>query len=344
MNRARFESFCPGDFYLSVDDVDVLLSYLRRIRMLDSDEVVASALPAGDGNMNCVVRVTTSKRRSFIVKQSRPWVERYPDIAAPHDRIIEEARFYQAVAGTERIAHKMPKLLAFDAAARTIVLQDLGAARDPMDVYRVDGHFDKETIRELCDWLTALHEVEVSSGSFLNTEMRQLNHEHIFTLPLSTSNSLRLDEFTVGLSQAARRLQQNSRYVAKTLHLGEIYLGNAPSPTKSLLHGDFFPGSWLDSDRGLRVIDPEFSFFGPPEFDVGVLLAHLYLSRQSQEIIHTVGRDYVADDRFDWQLADQFAGVEIMRRLIGVAQLPIQASLEVKQALLALSERLVLGS
>jgi len=42
-------------------------------------------------------------------------------------------------------------------------------------------------------------------------------------------------------------------------------------------------------------------------------------------------------------LARQFAGVEIMRRLIGVAQLPLQASLDRKQELLGHARELVLG-
>ena len=43
------------------------------------------------------------------------------------------------------------------------------------------------------------------------------------------------------------------------------------------------------------------------------------------------------------RLALQFAGMEIMRRLIGVAQLPLAADLSRKEALLATSRDLVLG-
>lgn len=50
--------------------------------MSHADEVVEGVEREGEGNMNCVVRVMTS-RRSFILKQSRPWVEKYPGFAAP---------------------------------------------------------------------------------------------------------------------------------------------------------------------------------------------------------------------------------------------------------------------
>jgi 5-methylthioribose kinase len=40
-----------------------------------------------------------------------------------------------------------------------------------------------------------------------------------------------------------------------------------------------FPGSWLKAADGLRVIDPEFCFLGDPEFDCGILAAHLMIAQ-----------------------------------------------------------------
>jgi 5-methylthioribose kinase len=47
--------------------------------------------------------------------------------------------------------------------------------------------------------------------------------------------------------------------------------------------------------------------------------------------------------QLDDRLVLGFAGVEIMRRLIGVAQLPLPYGLDVKSRLLALSAHLVLA-
>jgi len=89
----------------------------------------------------------------------------------------------------------------------------------------------------------------------------------------------------------------------------------------------------------VRVIDPEFCFFGPPEFDVGTMAAHLVFSKHPQ-IGHAL-KSYAADQDFDWQLASRFAANEIMRRLIGGSQLPYKASLEQKKRHLNLSRRLM---
>jgi 5-methylthioribose kinase len=39
----------------------------------------------------------------------------------------------------------------------------------------------------------------------------------------------------------------------------------------------------------------------------------------------------------DWSLVQQYRGVEILRRLIGIAQLPVSLSLTAKKSLLALA-------
>ncbi|MBK8314154.1 MAG: hypothetical protein IPL01_09085 [Acidobacteria bacterium] len=66
---------------------------------LNTDERVISAGKAGEGNMNYTLRVETSDR-SFILKQARPWVEKYPQVSAPWDRAIVEGSFtgrFQAI-------------------------------------------------------------------------------------------------------------------------------------------------------------------------------------------------------------------------------------------------------
>jgi 5-methylthioribose kinase len=119
--------------------------------------------------------------------------------------------------------------------------------------------------------------------------------------------------------------------------LGTLYLANGGA----LVHGDFFPGSWLASPRGPIVIDPEFCFTGAPEFDCGVMIAHMILADQPSDRIDWIAGAMPA--RYDRNLVDRFAGVEIMRRLIGVAQLPLETTLARKQACLDLARALVLS-
>jgi 5-methylthioribose kinase len=55
--------------------------------------------------------------------------------------------------------------------------------------------------------------------------------------------------------------------------LGKLYFES----TRTLIHGDYYPISWIETNKGLFVIDPEFGFLGLPEIDVGIFLAQILL-------------------------------------------------------------------
>ena len=74
---------------------------------------------------------------------------------------------------------------------------------------------------------------------------------------------------------------------------------------------------------GTNVIDPEFGFLGQPEFDLGVMLAHLKLAQQETAVQQQVLNQYQAPADFKPALLRAFIGTEILRRLIGLAQLPL---------------------
>ncbi|MDL1893438.1 GNAT family N-acetyltransferase, partial [Sphingobacteriales bacterium CHB3] len=88
----------------------------QRMRMLgwETRGGLVSAERVGDGNMNMTVRVRTAGS-SFILKQARPWVVKYPQIAAPVERAEVEAAFYAAVGRVEEVSRRMPRLRGFDA-------------------------------------------------------------------------------------------------------------------------------------------------------------------------------------------------------------------------------------
>ncbi len=337
--KIAFQTSHPEAFFLDAADLPALEAYLRRLGWVGHDEPVLAAAPAGEGNMNYTLRVRTP-RRSLIVKQARPWVEKYPSIAAPWDRALVEAEFYQTVERDAAVARCMPRLLGADPASRTLMLEDCGDAPDFTSLYR-DGAIEEQQIQWLTDFLARLHSQfrdTALAERFDNREMRLLNHEHIFRFPLLPFNGLDLDAITPGLQALARKLQNEKDYAERVYRLGEVFLHEG----RCLLHGDYFPGSWLRTSAGVKIVDPEFCLFGVPEWDVGVMLAHLELARCPAALAQDVLARYCGDA--DAGLTRQFAGVEIMRRLIGVAQLPLPYGLPEKTRLLDLSYQMVMKS
>jgi len=317
-----FQAAPSSAFFLDAEDVPGVSEYLARQGRLEPEESVVSVRVAGQGNMNYLVRVTTSLR-TFILKQSRPWVEKYPQISAPFDRALTEAKFYRLLGGSPA-AEFLPKLHWVDEESRILCLEDLGGLGDRSNLYRGVA-LSRGELQQLVRFLSLLH---AKRDALPNHEMRQLNHFHIFVYPFQLENGLALDGITPGLQRVADAVKKIDKVRARTCELGQLYLSSGDY----LLHGDFFPGSWLRTAGGLKVIDPEFGFTGPREFDFSVFLAHLRIAGNPWED-SILGTHYAGSKELDRRLISAFAGVEILRRLLGVAQLPISFDLQRKRCL-----------
>jgi 5-methylthioribose kinase len=105
----------------------------RALGWIRVDERAGRMAPAGAGNMNRTLRVPLGGR-SIVLKQSVPFVAKYPQIAAPAERITVEASFYRAIAGTAAVMARMPRVLGFDEANRLLCMEDLGAGADFTDL------------------------------------------------------------------------------------------------------------------------------------------------------------------------------------------------------------------
>ena len=318
--------------YFAFESLDDIERYLRDHGLISADEAVVSITKPGEGNMNFTARVTTD-RRSIIVKQAKPFVEKYPSIAAPQGRAIVEATFYEMVARKGALRNHMPQLLHTDRQRYILVLEDVGSEGDYCFLYTTPRPLGASELGQLLVYLEGLHDgfaPDIVEQSIQNREMRRLNAEHIFRVPLNKHPALDLDQITPGLSEMAADVRGNAMVVKAASRLERYYLEDG----ETLLHGDYFPGAWLRTQERLRIIDPEFCFHGPAEFDVGVFLAHLMMTMQDDRTLDSVRMRWSRRSAFSLPLANGFAGIEIIRRLLGLAQLPLKAGLSEKRSLI----------
>ena len=80
---------------------------------------------------------------------------------------------------------------------------------------------------------------------------------------------------------------------------------------------------------------------GDCEFDLGVMFAHFDLAKIDSDLNEEFLLHY--EHTFNEKLVDKYRGMEIMRRLIGIAQLPLSLSLEEKKHLLEKARTLILS-
>ncbi|SHI67723.1 phosphotransferase [Pseudozobellia thermophila] len=301
---------------------------------LNSGEKIESVEAPGEGNMNVVIRINTNQR-SFIAKQSRPYVNKYRQIPAPLDRISAEKNFYQAVRKNAVSAH-IPKILGYDAAEKLLLLEDLGHCQDMTAIYN-ERKISAAHLDRLVFILGLIHRTDVDANYPDNLQMRFLNHKHIFVIPFAEDNGLDLDEMHEGLQELSLPFKTNKAIKSIVNAIGEKYL----MPGQTLVHGDYYPGSWMTEAENLYIIDPEFGFVGFPEFDLGVMAAHIIMATGKKSYLNRIHSIY--QGHADKKLLSQIAGIEIARRILGLAQLPMDRSLEEKGKLLKKAQKLILG-
>jgi 5-methylthioribose kinase len=329
-------------FILNANEPNELAHYLLQKNWLQPDETILSLAKPGEGNMNYVLRVTTNLR-TFIIKQSRAYVEKYPEIPAPEKRVVTEAAFYTKIASVKTIQRSMPELLGLDTENNILLLEDLGKTNDYTLLYNLESKLLDAEIEVLVSYLNDLHgrfEKVQHDDELMNLELRQLNYEHIFHYPFLEENGFNLNTVQEGLQELALPFKKDASLKKQIELLGSKYLTKG----KYLLHGDYYPGSWLKTDSGIKIIDPEFCYYGSREFDLGVLMAHLYLTKQKQSTIDRVILDYYDYSELNSSILNGFIGVEIMRRLIGLAQLPLKMDLKTKGELMQFAHTLIVKS
>lgn len=310
------------------------LQTLHSLPLWEENEKLISVEPAGASNMNLVLRVKTNLR-SVILKQSKPYVRKFPQIPAPIDRIEIELCYYQLIEVDEVLGNYSPKVIQYNPDYHILLIEDLGNGKDFSDIYTKGYQWESKDLRSISNYLNALHNLEVSNFPS-NQEMKMLNHEHLFHFPFMEQNGFDLDTIQPGLQQISMKYKTDEDLKTALELLGKRYLSHGIT----LIHGDFYPASWLKTEKGIKFIDTEFAYMGDCEFDLGVLFAHFDLAKMDlshqEEFLNNYKHSYVED------LVNGYRGMEIMRRLIGIAQLPLSLSLDEKESLLEKAKNLIL--
>ena len=306
-----------------------LPAYLVRAGLL-ADARGVEVAPAGDGNINWVRRVRGADGSALVVKQARAALERFPEYKVDSARMVYEARYFEVVrARVPAQAGVPPRVLHFDEANRVLVMEDLGdAAR--LDALLARSSAKPATLEALGAFLGAVHgatraDAESLALRFANDEMRALHGEHIFTLPYQPNEfpiepRLRAlaDDVLARPGLRPRIAELRARYYASR---------------EALVHGDVQPGNVLVQGVSPRLLDAEIAHVGDPAFDLGQALAHVHVHRVHARDVAALdaceralfagyARTAFADPELEVR-ARAYAGVEILRRAIGAARLPV---------------------
>jgi len=239
----------------------------------------------GDGNLNLVFIVEGDKGVA-VVKQALPYVRLVGDSwPLPLKRSFFE---YHALTRQERRAPgSVPAIYHFDETQALIVMEYLSPhiilrralieGRELPNIARDIGLFMARTLFRGSDLSMVARERKADLALFAdNVELCDITENLVFSDPyfdakMNRHTSPQLDGL-VGELRADRDLKVEAQ------RLKHLFVANA----ETLLHGDLHSGSIMVTDTETRMIDPEFAFYGPIAFDVGMLLANFWMAYFSQ--------------------------------------------------------------
>ena len=324
---------------------DYLHQRHAKIRMFEP-EAELRIEEIGDGNLNTVYRVSdvASPARSLVLKHAPPYIKILgPDYPLSTERLTFESRALDVY--NQLASGAVPVRYDFDVDAAVIAMEDLRDARVLRDVL-IAGTVDTIIAEQIGQFMGIVHSQTYVDNidnataqnyrqQFANTTMQSITADYVFTFPFTEHET---NFWTPGLEPDVQQLKADTDFLRQAEHLKRIFL----TVQQGVTHGDLHTGSVLVQDNKAKVIDAEFAFYGPVGFDLGLYWANYFLSYFShqdtlgvQSALKTaVGQVWdtytaeftMADVRLKtpvleniFQNAVGFAGLEMLRRLIGAA-------------------------
>jgi 5-methylthioribose kinase len=235
----------------------------------------------GDGNINYVFKVWDEVTgRSIIIKQADKLLRSSGRPLDLHRNKIEA----EILKIESRLAPDyVPKVYHYSEAMCALSMEDISAyknLRTQMLAGKIYPHLAEGISSFLVDTLLPTTDLVIDRALkkervklFTNIELCGITEDLVFTEPYYNYKNRNI--ITPG----------NENFVNETLYSDEELKGQVGmlrnafmNHAQALIHGDLHSGSIFANEKGIKVIDPEFAFYGPMGYDVGNVIGNLFLA------------------------------------------------------------------
>lgn len=242
------------------------------------------------GNVNYAFHVTDeTAEKSVFVKQAPEFVAIFgPDgLPLTSDRMRREMEVYEEwkiILGEELRAKYLPSIYKFDTTWMVSIMEFLqdytlldhdlvSSGIIPLPISTGLGEFMGKTHAATHSSIVSKERASILTKQFENREMRDIQLEYVFTKCYAEAT----EEQKAGLNV-------DEEFMKEIEELKNSYDGKGPEDNLCLNHGDLHPGSVMAhaETSSVKVIDPEFTVYGPPGLDVGSLLSGYVLAAVHQ--------------------------------------------------------------
>ena len=233
----------------------------------------------GDGNINYVFMVKNEATdKSVVVKQADKLLR---SSGRPLD--INRNRIEADILNIQfdLVPEFIPEIYHYDEVMATLVMENISDFKNLRYELEDKQMFPKlaedistflvETLLSTTDLVWNRQDKKRLVQEFVNIEMCDISEDLVFTEPYNDYKKQN-NILAENLSFVIENIYQNDKLIAEVAKLRNNYLNNA----QSLLHGDLHSGSVFVNQEGMKVIDPEFAFYGPMGYDIGNVIGNLF--------------------------------------------------------------------
>jgi 5-methylthioribose kinase len=275
-------------FRMSVDDA---ITYTKDFGIFPESAKLRGE-EIGDGNINYIFRVIEDETgKSVVLKQADKFLRSSGrPLDLDRNRIEAEILKLEGECAPEFV----PKVYRYDDIMCVIVMEDISAyknLRKELIAGKVFPKFADEISSFLVDTLLPTTDLVLDRAekkdrvrAFVNKELCDISECLVFTEPYVNDRDRNIV------------IPENMEYVKKHLY-GDIELraeaaklkNNFMNNAQALIHGDLHSGSIFINEDGMKVIDPEFSFYGPMGYDIGNVIGNLFFSLVNRKHLMEAG-------------------------------------------------------
>jgi len=259
-------------------DCDEVISYVKE-KNLFSENADLTVKEIGDGNINYIFKVENKiDGKSIVLKQADKLLR---SSGRPLDLTRSKIEANILRIENDLAPHFVPEIYFYDEIMCVLAMEDISEYKN----LRTDliagkifpnfadniSEFLSRTLLLTTDLFMNKFEKKKNVKEFINPELCDISECLVFTEPYDNNRNRNI------ITAGNEEFVENILYKNEDLHFSILKLREKfMNYSQSLIHGDLHSGSIFINEKGIKIIDPEFSFYGPMAYDIGNVIGNLY--------------------------------------------------------------------
>lgn len=289
------------DTYFLMKEADVCEYAKSKLKFL-SGCTSLSAKEIGDGNLNYVFRVADEKTgKSAIVKQASRTLRISDAMHLPLDRNRRESEIL--ILEGKLAPGLVPEIYCYDTVMNACIMEDLSdytIMRTALIEHQMYPGFDEWITDFMVNTLLPTTDVVMEHKAkkelqkqYANPDLCEITEDLVYTEPYNDMRK-RNNVFAPNKEFVEKEIYNDDKLKCEAAKLKFDFMNNG----QALLHGDLHTGSIFIRPEGMKVIDPEFTFYGPMGYDIGNVIANLIFAWCNGKATMSQGKE--KDDYINW--------------------------------------------